>query len=69
VRTFAKRHCDRCWREFVAVAEHQRFCSARCRWLSRSRDETRLYANPIHRGTRQQHVGTFAPPRKSEAGE
>jgi hypothetical protein len=51
-RTFGQRRCDRCWREFVAVAEHQRFCSPRCRWLARRRDEAK-YARPEHRGTRK----------------
>jgi hypothetical protein len=52
VRTLGKRHCDRCWREFVAVAEHQRYCSPRCRRLARARDEAK-YANLAHRGARK----------------
>ena len=51
-RTFGERRCARCWREFVAVAENQRFCSPRCRWLARQRDEAK-YASPAHRGTRK----------------
>ena len=49
---YGQRQCDRCWREFVALAEHQRFCSPRCRWLARGRDEAK-YASPVHRGTRK----------------
>ena len=51
-RTFGERRCARCWREFQAVAENQRFCSPRCRWLARQRDEAK-YARPAHRGTRK----------------
>jgi hypothetical protein len=50
--SFGVRRCDRCWREFEAVAEHQRFCSRRCRYLGRARDDAK-YANPTHRGTRR----------------
>jgi hypothetical protein len=55
--TFGVRRCDRCWREYVARTENQRYCGPRCRWLARSRNETALYANPRHRGTRR----TLAP--------
>ena len=51
-RTFGLRRCDRCWREYQAVTEHQRYCSSRCRGLARARDE-RKYARPEHRGTRR----------------
>ena len=51
-RTFGVRHRARCWGEFTAVAEHQRFCSPRCRWLARRRDEAK-YARPEHRGARR----------------
>ena len=47
--TYGVRHCDRCWREYVAVAENQRYCSARCKSLMRLRDDRRKYANTAPR--------------------
>jgi hypothetical protein len=51
-RTFGVRQCELCGREFMALAENQRFCSPRHRWLSRRRVDRALYANPEHRGAR-----------------
>jgi hypothetical protein len=47
------RRCERCWREFEAVAHNQRFCSQRCGHLARSREERAKYASPSHRGARR----------------
>lgn len=47
------RACERCGRSYVARAEHARYCSSRCRYLARYRDEKRLYANPVHRAGRR----------------
>jgi hypothetical protein len=58
-RTFGERRCDRCWREFVAVAENQRYCSARCKSLARRRDDAK-YARPEHRGARRVWAGVVA---------
>jgi integrase len=48
-----QRVCERCARPYMARAEHQRYCSSRCRYRARYRDERALYANARHRGTRQ----------------
>ena len=58
--TYGVRHCDRCWREYVAVAENQRYCSARCKSLMRLRDDRRKYANTAHRGARARWVPLVA---------
>ena len=50
--TFGTRRCDSCWREFEAIADHQRFCSRRCCDLARAPID-RKYASPVHRGTRR----------------
>jgi hypothetical protein len=50
--TYGVRRCDRCWREYVAVAENQRYCSPRCKSLMRQPEARRKYANPAHRGGR-----------------
>ena len=50
--TFGLRRCDCCWREFLAVAVNQRFCSAYCRRIARAGAE-RKYARPEHRRTRR----------------
>ena len=50
--TYGVRRCDRCWREYTAVADNQRYCSARCKSLMRQPEARRRYANPAHRGAR-----------------
>jgi hypothetical protein len=62
-RLFGVRRCDRCWAEFVATAEHQRYCSPRCRWLARRRVDRELYANPVHRGSRARLLPVVASGR------
>lgn len=49
--SFGVRRCDRCWREFEAVTENQRYCSW-CRRLARQRSDAK-YATPEHRGSRR----------------
>jgi hypothetical protein len=50
---FGVRRCVRCWREYVATVEFQKFCSAHCRYLARKPQDRALYANPVHRGARR----------------
>jgi hypothetical protein len=50
--TYGVRHCDRCWREYTALSENQRYCSARCKSLVRVPETRRKYANTAHRGAR-----------------
>ena len=52
-RTFGLRHCLRCTREYLATAEHQRYCSDYCRHRVRARLTAAKYANPVHRGRRK----------------
>ena len=58
-RTYGERYCDRCSREFLAVSDNQRFCSAQCRRLGRRREEAK-YATTTHRGTRKRWVPAVA---------
>ena len=50
-KSFGLRHCDRCWREYEAIAENQRYCSW-CRRLARQHSDAK-YARPEHRGLRR----------------
>ena len=52
-RTFGLRNCNRCRREYLATAAHQRYCSDYCRHRVRARLTTARYANPVHRGRRK----------------
>ena len=47
--TYGIRRCDRCWREYLALADNQRYCSSRCKSLMRVGAERRKYATPSHR--------------------
>ena len=51
--TFGVRRCDCCSSEFIARAEHQRFCDKRCQRLGRLPLERALYASQQHRGGRR----------------
>ena len=49
---FGTRRCHLCFREYQAVAEHQRDCARRCLDRARRHDDAK-YARPEHRGTRR----------------
>jgi hypothetical protein len=57
--TYGVRRCDRCWREYIAVAENQRYCSPRCKKLVRSHVDAK-YATPAHRGARRRWSAAVA---------